>query len=85
MGFLRCLLLTDAGRRRRCEHFQVQPEQIAASLGAREQLVVTGHFADGSSEDVTWLCSFESRDEMIATVDEAGRVRAAGIGDTTLI
>ena len=51
------------------------------SIGLR----VEATFADGSAEDVTGLCSYDSLDSQVAAVDGSGRVEARGVGDTALI
>ena len=59
--------------------------QQAVEVGESYALRVEAQFADGSAEDVTSLCSFESRDVQVAAVDREGAVRATGVGDTALI
>lgn len=46
------------------------------SVGSEQQLVVTAHYADGSSEDVTHLTMFQSNESVIASVTPEGRVKA---------
>ena len=53
------------------------PLQQDAHPGESYAMQVIGRFADGSVEDVTSLCSYESLDEGVATVDSNGRVQAA--------
>jgi hypothetical protein len=63
----------------------VTPSQQATNTGQSYQLKAEVKFADGASEDVTSLCSFNSLDTMVASVDAAGRVQTNGIGDTALV
>ena len=63
----------------------VLPREQIVPPGESYPLRVTARFADGTSADVTPLCSFSSRDEGIAAVDSAGRVTAHGVGDTAVI
>lgn len=60
------------------------PQQVL-SPGESYRLRVDAKFADGSAEDVTQLCSYKSQNEGIATVDNQGRVVAAGVGDTAIV
>lgn len=48
-------------------------------------LRVEATFADGSTEDVSSLSTFEAVDKDVAEVDAKGRVRARGVGDTSLV
>ena len=63
----------------------VTPAAHTAKAGENYALRVQATFADGSSEDVTALCTFESADKNVAEVDSTGRVTVAGIGDAPLI
>jgi hypothetical protein len=63
----------------------VTPGQQATTVGQTYQLKAEAKFADGSTEDVTPLCSFATLDNMVATIDAAGRVETKGVGDTSLI
>ncbi len=63
----------------------VIPVEETVPPGSSYQLAVTASFADGTSEDVTSLCSFASLDNVVATVDEFGAVTSRGVGDTALI
>lgn len=63
----------------------VSPEQKTVQLGDRYPLRVTATFTDGSSEDVTALCTFEASNKDLARIDSSGQVQALGVGDTALI
>lgn len=63
----------------------VAPTSQTLKPGEEARLRVEATFADGSVEDVTALCSFESRDQSVASVDRGGRVRSVGAGDTALV
>ena len=56
-----------------------------AHSGESKSLQVIAHWADGSAEDVTCLCRFETRDESIAAIDLDGHVKATGRGDTHIV
>ncbi len=64
---------------------EVTPAGVTGKAGESYQLAVRATLADDSSEDVTALATFASLDEMVATVDEQGKVQATGVGDTALI
>jgi hypothetical protein len=63
----------------------VTPTEHTVQTGQRYSLRVEAKFADGSVEDVTQLCSFESLDTHVAAVAQSGDVVATGVGDTALI
>lgn len=63
----------------------VTPAQQTLKKGDRFALKVDAVFADGSKEDVTGLCTFESRDSAIVLVDALGKAEAVGVGDTALV
>ena len=49
------------------------------------QLRVVAVWRDNSREDVTPLCRFRTNDDSIVTVDEDGKLKATGRGDTHVI
>lgn len=63
----------------------VTPARQTLKTGDSCRLRVGAAFADGSVEDVTALCSFESRDSAVVTVDRAGMIRACGPGDAAVV
>src|SRR5262245_57554466 len=69
----------------RVVRLRVSPAEQTARPGESYPLRVEAQFADGSAEDVTALCSFESRDNQVAIVGRDGRVEAKGVGDAALI
>lgn len=69
----------------RVMQLRVMPAEHVVKSGQTFPLRVEAKFADGSTEDVTALCSFESRDMAVADVAANGLVRAIGVGDTSLI
>ncbi len=75
----------DALDRSRVNELRITPAEHTAKPGETYPLRVQAKFADGSSEDVTPLCSYESMDQAVATVDADGRVTAQGVGDAALI
>ena len=77
--------LLDSLDKSRVTQLRVTPAEHLVRPGETFALRVEARFADGTSEDVTSLCSFESRDMQVATVETDGTVRALGVGDTSLI
>ena len=69
----------------RVKALTIEPSRIVFVDHANQQLTVTAEFSDGSSEDVTRLCQFTSRDEGIAVVDADGQVERSRHGDTSVI
>ncbi len=57
----------------------VTPTQRIMSREEQQQLIVTAHYADSSTRDVTRLTAFQSNESPIADVDEHGRVTAGMI------
>ncbi len=60
----------------RLVRISVEPEERLLSFRAEQQLAVTAHYSDGSSEDVTHLAAFQSNDSVFARVDQWGKVQA---------
>lgn len=75
----------DLTERSRLAKLQVTPAEYAANPGVTYRLGVKAMFADGSIEEVTGLCSFESQDRHVAVVDRDGKVEVRGPGDAALI
>ncbi|MGE3807825.1 MAG: DUF1549 domain-containing protein [Gemmataceae bacterium] len=63
----------------------ITPASHVAKVGESYDLKVAARFADGSTEDVTSLCTFESKDRQVAEVDERGTVKVIGVGDAALV
>ena len=60
----------------------VEPRELVAHRrGDTRQLRAVAVWSDGSREDVTPLCRFQSNDDQVATIDEHGLVTAAGPGN----
>lgn len=54
---------------------EVFPTQRTLLSDASQQLVVTAHYTDGSTEDVTYGALYEANEKEVARVDEKGRVK----------
>lgn len=57
------------------DHLEVFPSQRTLAMDSAQQLVVTAHYTDGSTEDVTRSALYEPNDKDIAAVEPDGRVR----------
>ncbi|MBX7167109.1 MAG: DUF1549 and DUF1553 domain-containing protein [Pirellulales bacterium] len=68
----------------RIARVEVSPSQSILKPGMRQQLLVTAHFSDGHSEDVTRWVKFTASDVGVAPVDEQGQVSIAGPGECTV-
>jgi hypothetical protein len=64
---------------------RVTPAAQTVKPGATYRLRVEAKFADGTTEDVTHLCSYESLDGAVAAVDRDGQVTARGVGDAAIM
>lgn len=70
----------------RLERIELLPQARILMDGAdRQQLIVNGHFSDGSVRDVTALTAFDSSDEGITTVSRSGVARREGRGEATVL
>lgn len=65
---------------------EVTPQEIVfRATGEKSQLRVLSHWSDGTVEDVTPLCRFQSNDDSVATISPTGQVVSAGKGDTHVV
>lgn len=60
-------------------------EMVATKKGDTWQLKAVAVWSDGSSEDVTPLCRFQSNNDQVVTITENGLVTAQGPGDTHVV
>ena len=60
-------------------------ELLFANSGEKVQLKAVAVWPDGTREDVTPLCRFQSNSDQVATIDETGLVTATDSGDTHLV
>ncbi len=58
------------------ERITVEPAERVLAAGARQQLLVTAVYSDGSSRDVTHLTTFQSNESVIAAVTDGGLIKA---------
>ncbi len=60
---------------------EVLPREASLTSGAEQQLIVTAIFSDGHTADVTRWAKYDSGDEGVASVDNAGHVTMHGYGE----
>jgi hypothetical protein len=75
----------DPPERSRITALRVTPARHTLEPGKSYPLRVKAVFADGSSEDVTRLCSYQTLDAAVATVTGDGTVTARGVGEVALV
>ncbi len=57
------------------ERITVEPAERILPNDAEQQLVVTAHYTDGSSQDVTHLATYQSNESVLAAVSPEGLVK----------
>jgi hypothetical protein len=75
----------DAVEKSLVNRLTVSPQEKLGKAGEAYQLKVEATFADGTVEDVTGLCTFESNNKDVADVDRLGEVRLTGVGDAPIV
>lgn len=63
----------------------ILPPSTSYAPGETHDLKVVANYSDGSTRDVSSLALFKSNEEGLATVDEAGRVKALRPGATSIM
>ncbi|QDT37076.1 DUF1549 and DUF1553 domain-containing protein [Stratiformator vulcanicus] len=65
---------------------EVTPDEIVSSKTGEEiELRVVAVWSDGSTEDVTPLCRFQTNDPTVAAIDEHGSITIGESGDTHVV
>ncbi|MBL8234645.1 MAG: DUF1553 domain-containing protein, partial [Bryobacterales bacterium] len=62
-----------------------EPALAILSEGNHRQLLVTGHYTDGHTEDVTHQVLYSINDPEVASVSEAGVIRGKARGETAIL
>lgn len=76
----------DASAVEKLVELAVEPrELIFEKPGETRSLKAIAVWEDGSREDVTALCRFQTNDEAVATIDANGAVTSVGKGDTHVV
>lgn len=63
----------------------IPPRRVLRAPAARQQLIVMGHFTDGSVRDLTALADFSSSNEGVGRVDVNGLVVKESRGETAVL
>ena len=63
----------------------IPSKRVLKQLGTRQQIVVLGHFSDGSIRDVTALTDFTTSNESVGSVNVQGLVTKNGRGETAIL
>jgi len=61
------------------DHVSVTPTRRSMQPGEQQQLIVTAHYADGTTRDVTALATYQSNESVTAAVDERGLIAAGTV------
>ncbi|WP_144995904.1 DUF1553 domain-containing protein [Polystyrenella longa] len=64
---------------------QVTPNERVLQPGAEQQLQVIAHFANGKTRDVTAWSKYDSMDEAVVSINDAGVVTITGKGQATTL
>jgi uncharacterized protein YjdB len=62
----------------------VLPATASLTVGASQQFAATGHFSDGTSQDLTTSVAWGSQTASVATITAAGLVTAVSAGTSTI-
>jgi uncharacterized protein YjdB len=66
------------------ESISVAPAALSMVAGQAQQLTVTAHKSDGSTENVTGSATYQSSNESVTTVTDTGEVTAVSPGTATI-
>jgi hypothetical protein len=66
------------------QRLEVFPDAVTAKPGDKQQVLVRAHYSDGRTEDVTPWAKFSSSQDLVANVDDVGRVTVAGHGEAAI-
>tara|TARA_R110002049_G_scaffold2750_10_gene22421 strand:+ start:55457 stop:58279 length:2823 start_codon:yes stop_codon:yes gene_type:complete len=76
----------DPNQIKQLSKLELNPAEVRFTEdGQSVQLTAIAHWEDGTSEDVTQLCRFQSNDDVVAPIDENGRITAGDVGDTHVV
>ncbi len=68
----------------RITRIEVTPRATTLASGAEQQLKVLAHYSDGRAEDVTRWVKYSAADSSVASVDDDGKVKMQGNGETAI-
>jgi hypothetical protein len=67
------------------DRIDVYPSGRVLARGAKQQVLVTAHYTDGTTEDVTRWAQYQSNETDVATVADGGRVEARDLSGQAAI
>ena len=68
------------------QRLEVTPSEVVATKeGQKVQLKAVAVWPDGTREDVTPLCRFQSNDDQVVKIDENGLLTTGSVGDTHVV
>src|SRR5450432_2480015 len=62
----------------------VSTSSATIAVGATQQFAATGHFNDGSTQDITTSVAWTSQNTAVATINAAGLVSAKSAGSSAI-
>ena len=62
----------------------VTPANFSLAMGSTQQFTATGHFSDGSTQDISSQVLWSSFNPLVATISNTGLATASGVGATTI-
>jgi hypothetical protein len=68
----------------RIQRLEVVPHAAVLQPNETLQVRVRAHYSDGHATDVTHWVKFNSTEDLVAAVDQEGKVRVAGYGETAI-
>ena len=79
--------LKDSGGSARLQRIEVFPSDFAVleGPGSQQQVVVVGHYSDGSRDDLTRRVRYSTDDELVLDVTPSGKVTAKDVGEGTIL
>ena len=76
----------DSAGSPRLKTLRVTPEEITLiGIGTKRQLVATGTYTDGSTEDLTRKVQYTANDESVVEVSPAGEIKTLRAGETAIM
>ena len=67
------------------QRLEVFPDEAVVLEDGRYQMLVTAHFSDGRSQDITGQVRFESLDREVLEVSSGGRVQGRRVGEAVVL
>lgn len=67
------------------DRIEVLPNAMQLRDANRQQLIVRAHYQDGRVEDVTHWAKFNSSNEVVARVDDSGKIEVVGHGKGAVV